>query len=563
MNKPVDPNELDLGAFEQMPTESLIERAMRTHPMPPAMHEMQAPRPHDPDKITQAPVSTVAAPSVEKQSRFPFGFGKKRSTNDAEKPQDEGITRRGFLRKARNAAITGGVIGGGYMGYETLFGASNTNMALLKKDHALNQLGLVHRRADLSLLKFADREGADALTFTKDNLESLVVSPELALKLKQDESSLWRSSDDKNNIDDLQVRLRGTPRNIYMPYHLFAGAVSFSVYPRYSHENVPYQGALRAEPGELIVSSNGQDTRVVLDDGSPLKAGERRVALPDGGIDRYISLGTRTLKPGERIFNDSGKQVKVLAHPKLVISIHGPNKAKDLPITQDIANAAESAKDAVADTATGWWGQIAGAWDDFKDWSGIGGDGVDTRATEAARHDAAILAREGAKPHPQEKADFYLEMDYPADGKLPNLHFFNGRSLLPANYHILGEELAAAVENDPRFGMRIIGNSGSASGPGTDYIQKHKDVGYYSEELRRCAEGATLHADSNIEDGVLTQMGTGLKKFAITDNKLNSYEEAALSIASGQIERSEDGRWTLKDRFAHRVLGTPDQNIGR
>lgn len=564
---------LELGGFEAPSGStdskqlSLIERAMAHQPVPRALN------PREPelvltnaDRETPPPAEARAPQESEAKPGFLSNLLKRDKAAPKEESDKEkkGLSRRDFMRKSRNVAIGAGVVGyGAYEVYDTLLGASNSNMALLKKDHELGELGLVHRRADMSLLKFADRAGADALTFTKDNLESLVVSPELTLKLKQDESSLWRSKDDKNNTDGLNVRLQGTPRNIYIPYHLFAGAVSFSVYPREIYENVAYQGTLRAEPSQEIESHKGEDTRVVFDDGTPLKPGESIHVREEGIKYRFIPLGTKELKPGERIVNDGGKQVKVVPHKKLIISITGPNTAKDLPITTDIANAAQNVKEAVSDGVGGWLDQIAAGWDDFKDWSGIGGDGIDTAAAEAARQDAEKLARERAKPHPQVKSDFYLEMDYPASDVLPNLHFYNGRTLMDANYHILGEEVAKHIAKQPRFGMRIIGNSGIDYNDENGHIGEHKNVAYYSKELERRAEAATRHPDSTPEKGVIGDISTGLKKFAIADNKLNAYEEAALSIASEHIKRSEDGRWTWTDRLSHRVFCTPDQGIGR
>lgn len=150
----------------------------------------------------------------------------RQALQDEAKPGDEnkkGITRRGVLA---------GILGAGALAATPKIITSTVSqgydIALLRQDPNSKALGLAHRHCSAT-----DKEatidsathgdvitGADENRFSADGKETLVVSPEIFF-----DPTLHL--DTKPEVT--RAQLHGVPENLFLPYHLFAGAGSFNV----------------------------------------------------------------------------------------------------------------------------------------------------------------------------------------------------------------------------------------------------------------------------------------------------------------------------------------------
>ncbi|PZP86816.1 MAG: hypothetical protein DI582_01765 [Azospirillum brasilense] len=242
----------------------------------------------------------------------------------------------------------------------------------------------------------------------------------------------------------------------------------------------------------------------------------------------------------------------------LRISIFGKPEAEDVPFTQDVTSAAETTKNSIADTFSGL-GEAIG---------GLVRSEAEQQAAERARHEA-IRARESARPHPQVRPKFMIELEYQGPASIPDLHFFNGHTIDTPTDHVRREEIAAALAADPQHGLKLITNNGLVCDSFVNGgVCVPSGIHHTDASLEKATHDARLHATSRPEDGVLKSMWGAIKRFAVEDNKLNENEMGALVMATqfqqaGLDQRLGTGWRGLVNRAQHKLSDAPDQQLGR
>lgn len=439
------------------------------------------------------------------RGRFADLFKRDKATTPTQEapaePKKKGMSRRAFLGKAAlGAAGAYGV----YRGIDAVYAPKDYHLALLKMDDTTKEMGVVHRGFSMNdtngTVETAKTslEGLSAGSLAGDGLESLVVSPEIelqALSRKRNPSAADLRHRQQHQHDAQEISLDRTTKNIYLPYHLFENARDFRISKRIEQEIRPWDGILNA---------------------------------------------------GEREQMIDGERKKVVLRPRLQIAIFGYPEKEDVPITQDITSGATNAKDAAGDAVTGLGTSIANGWDYLT--------GNEDRATRRANErEEGIRNRETAKPHPQVDPKFILSMDYIDDAHLPDLHFFNGRTLDAPTDRVRHDEIATAIAKDPREGLRLITNNGlNCDAFVNGGVCMPQGVRYTDADLQKAAHDASVLTDSRPENGFLKDAWSFITRHAVEDNKLSEKETGGLIMATrfqqmnyDQRMDTSDGRFTM------------------
>lgn len=430
-----------------------------------------------------------------------------------EKPEKKGFDRRTVM--FGGAAAVGVAATASYR-VSLLYDANDYKFAIAKKDSEMGVYGLVHRIGNSDGMSEADINARGALTLADD--ESLVITPSVeleALSRERDPSAQQLRDAEQRSQDRQVMALSGTASNVYIPYHLFANARQFSVTKFMKQESKPWDG--------------------------PLLPGER-----------------------EQIIN--GVRMKVLQHPKLRISIIGIPEAEDLSFVRDAARAAETTGNAIGDVVTDATGGLAGIGDSIAEAVGLG-DGVDNAAAAARARDAERIAREQRRSHDQVEPKFIIEMDYIDEAHIPDLHFYNGKTMAAPTDHVLREEIIGALRADGRKGMELITNNGlNCNAMVNGGVCVPQNVRFTDRDLPHSTYEARLHANSAPVDGFGADLLAGIQRIAIHDDKLDTKDRGALLVAStfqqnGYDRRMGEGFHGFINRL--RNIATPDTHIGR
>lgn len=476
-----------------------------------------------------------------KPGRFGRLFKREKSNEDPtqeEKPTKKGMTRRGFLTKA---AVGAAGAYGVYRGVGWVNAPQDYHLALLHEDDN-GHMGLVHREFSTDntdgLKEPGKVESLSAESLGANGLESLVISPEMKLRaLPRDRHPTEEELRERalHKHDPQEIKIKGTARNIYIPYHLFKDACRFNLDLHTEQELVAWDGKLN---------------------------------------------------PGEREQTVDGQRMKVVPHPKLRISIWGYPEPEDVPIGMDISTGATNAKDAAGDAATGLWNRFTTLPDQIAEATGLG-DGVNEAEELAKQQAEAIRRREIAKPKPQVEPKFMIELDYVNDQGLPDLLFYNGQTVDAPTYRIKREDIAHGLRDKQAAndipGMHLITHNGMVSDIAIDGgLRKPQGVRYVDNDLMKAAHAANSTGNTSPKDGLLKAAWNGLKEITWEDDKLSKKESGALVMATrfqqkGLDHRHEEhdgsftgvlgergrGMQTFANRFVDRLDGEPDLNVGR
>ncbi len=510
MDQPFDPKDshsspadepLDLGAFRALEvsdhTPSALDAAVARGPQPRALGNMDF-------------LARQTNGDEEKTGRFSKLF-KRDNAKDPQateqEPKKKGMTRREVLLKG--SAVAAGAYGV-YRGVSAVYAPNDYHLALLREDDQ-GHMGIVHRSFSTAqtdgLVEPAKTSlsGLSAESLDHEGLESLLISPEMKLRaLPRDRNPTAQElrEREKHKHDPQEISIKGTARNIYIPYHLFEDACRFNV-------------------------SFHMEQEIQAWDDKPLKRGEREE-------------------------NIGGKQVKVALHPKIRISVWGYPEAEDIPFTQDIATGATNAKDAAGDAVTGIGNSLANGWDYVT--------GNSERAERRNEAEAkAVHDREVAKPKPTVEPKFMIELDYEGDTKLPDLLFYNGRTIDAPTYRIPREDIATGIRKQPEPnatpGMHLITHNGMKSDISVNGgIRAPQGVRYVDSKLEKAAHAARGEGSSP-ENGFLKDAWNGLKEVAWQDDKLEKTDKAALIMATHFQQNGFEARKDKQDGMVSTIAG--------
>lgn len=406
------------------------------------------------------------------------------TATEQEPAPKKGLRRRDVLGGIAAAAGTAAL---GKAGLDWVYQPQSFNFGLLKYDAATDHYAVLHRgmstRNKDGLIEPAKSNFAalDAEKIAADGSEALVLSPELQLKSHPIDPN--RATDrhaSEHRHDPQQIKLSGHTQAVYIPYHLFQDACAFNISVHVEPTAVPWDGHFN---------------------------------------------------PGERPQVIDGKPMKIVSQPRLRISILGYPEKADLPLANDIAHGATGAADTLRDTATAAGNAFQSLFQS------------DEEAARIAREQqAAITARETAKPHQQLQPKCIIDMDCLNAGDVPDLHFYNGRTLDQPTYRIDRETIARAMAKADDHTFHIIQNHGMNYDLAHGGIGDPQGVHYVDDALRDRAHAARLLSESVPEHGPLKAVWERIKGFAGEDNKLRTPEMGALYMATQFQEAARSQR---------------------
>ncbi|MFM9890847.1 MAG: hypothetical protein ACKVOE_09470 [Rickettsiales bacterium] len=252
--------------------------------------------------------------------------------------------------------------------------------------------------------------------------------------------------------------------------------------------------------------------------------------------------------------NDEGKW-------RLRITIVGVPQARQVPILKAAQQGAADAVRTTGDALRNGWQSGWAVVDDALDSVGLG-DGHNTQTQTLKQQADEAEKYEHERPHPYAEASFSMDMDF-VPGHVPNLLFYNGRTLDNATYKITSDTLENAMREDrnlsfpiiPNEGVRIENGVGKTGIPQPVFKYPHR---FFDRELARKVAAAKLLPEGSPSDGFIPEILHYLSKKTLHDNKLNGYELGAIAVATRceQEVLNEAGRrgWRgVLDKFGTRA----------
>lgn len=228
---------------------------------------------------------------------------------------------------------------------------------------------------------------------------------------------------------------------------------------------------------------------------------------------------------------------------RISIAIVGAPETRQVPILKAIADGVSETARVTGETVKNNWQSAWATIDDVLDTVGLG-DGHDTARAAFKQQQDAQEKYEHERPHPYAEPIFTIDMDY-VPGRVPNLLFYNGRTLDNATYKITGHEIDRRMRNDENFCFPVIPNHGVRidTGIGESGIPKPLftyPYHFFTPEMARKVEAARLLSGSGAKDGFIPAALKYIYKAALKDDGLNGYELGALVVAARAEQRVLD-----------------------